>query len=118
MNEEELPIFYTSADVFVFPSLYEGFGLPVLEAMACGCPVVTSKTGCSPEVTGDAAILVDPYNSESISDAVKAILKDSNLGERLIEKGFRRAKEFSWEKCAKDTLQLFEYLYDSEKKQE
>ena len=113
--DEEIPAFYNLADVFVFPSLYEGFGIPVLEAMACGCPLVTSKTGCSPEVTGDAAILVDPYNSESISDAVKAILKDSNLRERLIEKGFRRAKEFSWEKCAKDTLQLFEYLYDSEK---
>jgi glycosyltransferase involved in cell wall biosynthesis len=72
--DEEIPAFYNLADVFLFPSLYEGFGIPVLEAMACGCPVITTKRGCSPEVAGDAACLVDPYSPDEIAEAIRLLL--------------------------------------------
>lgn len=110
VSDEEIPAFYNLADLFVFPSLYEGFGIPVLEAMACGCPVVTTKTGCTPEVAGGAALLVDPYNPDDIAEAIKKVLTEESLRKNLIEKGLKRAKQFSWEKCAKETLELFESL--------
>ena len=108
--DDDIPAFYNLADLFLFPSLYEGFGIPVLEAMACGCPVVTTKSGCSPEVAGDAAILVDPYSSDEIAKAIQQVLLDERVREGLIEKGYQRAKQFSWEKCAKETVAVFESL--------
>lgn len=108
--DEEIPAFYNLADLFVFPSLYEGFGIPVLEAMACGCPVITTKTGCSPEVAGGAAILIDPYSPEEIAEAIQRVLTDEPLRKNLIKKGLTRVIPFSWEKCAKETLALFESL--------
>ena len=106
--DEELPAFYNLADAFVFPSLYEGFGIPVLEAMACGCPVITSNTGCSPEVAGGAALLVNPYKPDEIAAAMRQVLTDEGLRRHLIEKGYQRIKDFSWEKSASETLALFE----------
>jgi glycosyltransferase involved in cell wall biosynthesis len=108
--DEDIPALYNLADLFVFPSFYEGFGMPVLEAMACGCPVVTTKTGCSPEVAGDAALLVNPYDPEEIAESVKKILTDEMLRIQLIEKGLKRVQRFSWHKCAEETLILFESL--------
>ena len=108
--DEDIPKFYSLADLFVMPSLYEGFGIPVLEAMACGCPVVTTKTGCSPEVAGGGAVLVDPYNPEEMARGMLAVLSDEALRADLVRKGYLRAKEFSWEKCARETLELFESL--------
>jgi glycosyltransferase involved in cell wall biosynthesis len=108
--DEEIPAFYTLADVFAFPSLYEGFGIPILEAMACGCPVVTSKTGCGPEVAGEAASLVDPYSPSDIAKAISALLTDGVLRQRLRELGLKRAGQFSWPKCAQQTLALFQSL--------
>jgi len=105
--DEDLPAFYNLADAFVFPSLYEGFGIPVLEAMASGCPVITTKTGCSPEVAGGAAILVDPRNVQEISDAIDRVIHDQNLRARLIKDGLSNAAKFSWEKTALETLLLF-----------
>ena len=110
--DEVVPAIYNLADLFVFPSLYEGFGMPVLEAMACGCPVITTTTGCSPEVAGDAAVLVDPLRSDKIADWIQRVLGEEMLREELIEKGLKRAKDFSWEKCAKETVSLFESLDD------
>jgi glycosyltransferase involved in cell wall biosynthesis len=110
--DEEIPAFYNLADLFMFPSLYEGFGIPVLEAMACGCPVITSETGCSPEVAGNAAILIDPYNPEQIAGVIKKVLTDSEEKNRLIEKGLNRVKQFSWKNCAEDTLTLFNSLFN------
>lgn len=110
VSDEEIPAIYNLADLLLFPSLYEGFGMPVLEAMACGCPVVTTETGCSPEVAGGAALLVDPYRPDRIADAVWRLLTDQALREELVEKGLRRAKEFSWRACAEETLRLFESL--------
>jgi glycosyltransferase involved in cell wall biosynthesis len=108
--DEDIPAFYNLAEVLVFPSLYEGFGMPVLEAMSCECPVVTSKTGCSPEVAGDAAVLVDPYDKNDIIRGIKKVLDDSYLREQMIWRGVQRSREFGWKKCAKQTLDLFESL--------
>jgi glycosyltransferase involved in cell wall biosynthesis len=105
--DEDLPAFYNLADVFVFPSLYEGFGIPVLEAMASGCPVITTKTGCSPEVAGGAAVLVDPRNVQEIADAIYQVIHDQKLRARLIKDGLGNAAKFSWEKTALETLLLF-----------
>jgi len=98
---------YKSAECFVFPSLYEGFGLPMLEAMACGTPVITSNITALPEIGGDAAIYVDPYSEEQIAVAMDRIVENSVLRDTLIEKGYRRAQEFSWRKTAEETLQLY-----------
>ena len=100
LTDETLAIVYRLAGVFVFPSLYEGFGLPPLEAMASGTPVVTSNVSSLPEVTGDAALLVDPTSAEAIGDAMRRVLTDSTLAADLSARGLRRAREFSWEQAA------------------
>lgn len=108
--DEDLPGFYNLASLFMLPSLYEGFGMPVLEAMACGCPVITSNVGCSPEVSGNAAYLVDPYSPDAIADAIVRVLTDDVTRKDLIKKGMARAGDFSWRRCATETLRLFESL--------
>jgi glycosyltransferase involved in cell wall biosynthesis len=107
LPDETLAVLYRLAEVFVFPSLYEGFGLPPLEAMACGTPVVTSNVSSLPEVTGDAAVLVDPYEVESIADGVQRVLTDPALGAELRKKGIARAREFSWEQSVARTRELY-----------
>jgi glycosyltransferase involved in cell wall biosynthesis len=97
LPEETLAIMYRLAGVFVFPSLYEGFGLPPLEAMASGTPVVTSNVSSLPEVTGNAALLVDPYNPEAIAEAIARVITDATLSDELRRKGLARARQFSWE---------------------
>jgi glycosyltransferase involved in cell wall biosynthesis len=106
----ELPAVYNLADLFAFPSLYEGFGIPLLEAMACGCPVVTANTCAPPEVTAGAAYLVDPADDESIANGMRTVLADSGLREKMVASGLVRAGEFSWAKCAREVLALFESL--------
>nr|MQY55010.1 glycosyltransferase [Dehalococcoidia bacterium] len=108
--EEELPVYYFNAECFVFPSLYEGFGFPPLEAMACGCPVVTSNTSSLPEVVGDAAIMVDPYDVDGLTNAMREVLTNDGLREAMIEKGLAQAKKFSWDKTAEKTLEVYERL--------
>lgn len=103
----ELPALYTAADAFAFPSHYEGFGLPVLEAMACGCPVVASNSTSLPEVAGDAALLVDPVDQAALAEALRRILTDAALREELIAKGRQRVSRFTWEACARETLDLY-----------
>jgi len=95
--EEKLPSLYRGAEALIFPSLYEGFGLPVLEAMACGVPVVTSNGTALPEVAGDAALLVEPSSVEEISEAVKRIVSDNSLRQRLRAGGLKRSARFSWQ---------------------
>src|SRR5213075_1474545 len=97
LPEETLAVMYRLAGVFVFPSLYEGFGLPPLEAMASGTPVVTSNVSSLPEVAGGAAILVDPYDPSAIADGIERVLSDPALRQELRRKGLARAREFSWE---------------------
>ena len=105
--EDDLPALYSSATVFCYPSLYEGFGFPVLEAMACGTPVVTSNISSLPEVTGDAAILVDPMNIESIKSGIEQALTSS---EKMIKKGIQQAKKFSWQNTASQVIKIYEKL--------
>jgi glycosyltransferase involved in cell wall biosynthesis len=106
--EEDLPALYSGADLFVFPSLYEGFGLPVLEAMACGTPVVTSAVSSLPEVAGDAALLVDPFDVDALTTAMRRVLEDPALTSSLRERGQARAAQFSWERTARETLAVYE----------
>ncbi|MBI4948735.1 MAG: glycosyltransferase family 4 protein [Deltaproteobacteria bacterium] len=105
--DEDLPAMYTLADLFVYPSLYEGFGLPPLEAMACGCPVVASNCSAIPEVVGDAGVLVEPMDADGISEAMQSVMEDEGLKRRLCAAGFARAREFSWEKTARETLKIY-----------
>jgi glycosyltransferase involved in cell wall biosynthesis len=106
----DLPALYSAADLFVFPSLYEGFGLPVLEAMACGVPVVTSNTSSLPEVAADAAALIDPSSIDELVTAMKAVLENDELRTQLRTKGLEQAATFSWEKAAKETLAVYSSL--------
>ena len=106
--DEELPILYNLTDIFAYPSLYEGFGLPILEAQACGCPVITSNVSSMPEVAGESAILVDPYNVEEIASAIHKVSSDKNLRDNLIQKGFENCKRFSWQRCEEETLKVYE----------
>lgn len=107
VEDEDMPILYNLADLFVYPSLYEGFGLPPLEAMACGCPVISSNTSSLPEVVGDASSMIDPYNIEELAKTIYDVLTDNMLREDKIRKGLERKKLFSWEKCAEEYLKIF-----------
>lgn len=100
LEDADLADLYRGTDVFIYPSLFEGFGIPILEAMSCGTPVVTSNTSSIPEVAGDAALMVDPENTAEIAGAIQTILKDSGLATKLKSKGFERVKEFSWSASA------------------
>lgn len=109
--KEDLVKFYNLADVFVYPSLYEGFGLPPLEAMACGCPVITSNTSSLPEVVGDAGIMVNPYDVEGLVKAMYEVLTNESLRKELSRKSLQRAKLFSWRKTAEETWKVYERCY-------
>ena len=111
ITQEELVGLYQGAKVFLYPSLYEGFGIPPLEAMACGAPVITSNTTSIPEIAGDAALLINPASSKELEDAIFRLLTDEGLRKSYIEKGFKRAKEFSWRKMAEETLNVYESVY-------
>jgi len=106
LPDEHLPLAYGRADVFVYPSLFEGFGLPCLEAMACGCPVVTSNTTSLPEVVGDAGILIDPLNAGEIAAAMVAVLSDPARRAAMAAKGLERAKLFTWRHTATKMLEI------------
>jgi glycosyltransferase involved in cell wall biosynthesis len=110
VTSEELVQLYNLATVFVMPSLYEGFGLPILEAMASGCPVITSKEGSLEEVAGEAALYVDAYDMDSIAAGIKKVFEDQNLQKELSKKGLEQAKNFSWKKTAEKTLAVYESI--------
>ncbi|MEK7518706.1 MAG: glycosyltransferase family 1 protein, partial [Patescibacteria group bacterium] len=102
--QNDLVALYSGAEALVYASLYEGFGLPILEAMQAGCPVATSNISSMPEVAGDAAVLVDPREPQDIAKGIEKVLSNR---ESWIKKGFARAKEFSWERTAKRTLEVY-----------
>jgi glycosyltransferase involved in cell wall biosynthesis len=108
--DEDLPALYSLADLFVYPSFYEGFGLTVLEAMSCGVPVVASNAASIPEVVGDAGILVDPARTDEISHAIQRVLSDSALRADLAQASLRRAECFSWTRTARETLEVYRTL--------
>lgn len=108
LDEAELPLWYAAATVFVFPSIYEGFGMPPLEAMACGTPVVASNTSSLPEVVGDAGLTVSPYDPAALAEAISRLLDDADLRQELRERGLRQARAFSWRVTAERTLAAYE----------
>ena len=103
---EDLPDLCAGADLFVYPSLYEGFGIPVLEAMACGTPVACSNVASLPEVVGDAALLFDPYDETAIAETMRKIVADQAAKDWYRQLGLKRAREFSWERAARETLDV------------
>jgi glycosyltransferase involved in cell wall biosynthesis len=110
IQHTDLADVYSLADLFAFPSLYEGFGIPLIEAMACGCPIVTANTCAPPEVLDGAGCLVDPLSVEDIAAGMLKVLSDGALRGRMIERGLERARAFSWQTCAKQVLEVFDAL--------
>ena len=108
VTDEQLKALYQRASVYVHPSLYEGFGLTVLEAMAAGCPVVTSNVYSLPEVAGDAALLVDPTDMDALAEAINRICHDDDVAADLVEKGTRRAQSFQWDRCARQVFDVYQ----------
>jgi len=114
-TQEQLVNLYKLADIFVFPSLYEGFGLPPLEAMACGLPVVASNRGAIPEVLGDAAFYVNPEDEQDIARGMKLVLENAELKQSLVDKGLEQVRKYSWEKTARQVLQLYQEVHEESK---
>jgi glycosyltransferase involved in cell wall biosynthesis len=112
VSRQQLKLIYENAVCLLFPSVYEGFGFPILEAMSCGSPVITSRTASMPEVAGDAAMLVDPIDTGAIASAMLEIMTNTALRDTLITKGYQRLDNFSWEKCAQETLRVFERVHN------
>lgn len=107
IGEEDLVAMYNLADCYLYPSLYEGFGLPILEAQACGCPVITSNVSSCPEVAGEGALYVNPHDAEDIAWAMLSIVKDANLKKKLVQAGLQNCRQYTWEKTARDIYRLF-----------
>jgi len=112
-SDVEMVGLYYNAELFVYPSLYEGFGMPLLEAMVCNCPVVCSNTSCFPEIASDAACYFNPYSEEDMLDIINKVINSKQLREELKKKGRKRAELFSWEKCANKHIALYKKLYES-----
>jgi len=110
VSEEELPVLYSCALLFVYPSFYEGFGLPVLEAMSCGCPVITSSRGSLKEVADDSALIVEPMDDNEIAEKIYLLIRNNSLRGELIKKGLNQARKFTWEKTAAKIIKLYEGL--------
>jgi len=110
LPEEHLPLFYNTADVFVYPSLYEGFGLPCIEAMACGCPVISSNISSIPEIVDNAGLLVNPQHVEELSTAIYKVISNTELKKELRDKGLKQASQFTWDKTALQTLEVYKQV--------
>ncbi|MDO8513420.1 MAG: glycosyltransferase family 1 protein [bacterium] len=108
LSEDQVPIYMSNAELFAFPTSFEGFGMPIIQAMACGCPVLASNNTCIPEITGNAAILINPDNPQGIADGMTEILTEKKTQNDLIEKGLKQAEKFSWENSAQKTLEVIE----------
>ena len=115
VDEKDIPQLYNLVDVLVYPLAYAGFGLPPLEAMACGCPVITSNTSSLPEVVGNAAIIIKLTNSKELTNALLNLIENQDIRKELSKKGINQSKKFTWEKCAEQTLKCYESLNKNEK---
>lgn len=114
--DEERVYFYNAARVLVYPSWYEGFGMPVLEAMQCGCPVITSQVSALPEVAGPAALYIDPGRVETLKEAVLRVLREPGLAEKMKEQGLKQAEKFSWRRSAEITLRVFDQVTEGRRR--
>ena len=114
VEDADLPVLYRKADFFVYPSIYEGFGMPILEAMACGTPVITSNCSSMPEVAGDAALLVDPLDVEDMAAKMLELAGSDDLRRLCARRGLARAAQFSWEKTARETLAVYETVMSNQ----
>jgi glycosyltransferase involved in cell wall biosynthesis len=112
VSSEDLLYLYNAAEMLAHPAFYEGFGLPPLEAMACGLPVVVSNVASLPEVVGDAGLLIDPHGVDELTVSMWRILNDSELAQELREKGLRQAARFSWERAARETLAIYKVAFE------
>ncbi len=113
VRDEDLPLFYSGSDLYILPSLHEGFGIPCLEAMACGVPVIVTRAGALPEIVGDAALVVDsPLDTAGLSMAMERLLRDAALREEMIRRGYKRAGSFSWERSAQRMLDIYHSVLD------
>lgn len=110
LPDRDLKAVYSGATALIYPSIYEGFGLPILEAMACRCPVICSNAASMPEVAGDAAILIDPFDADDLARAIDLIVHDTSAGKALIEKGVRHVAGFTWRKTAQKTVDIFKQV--------
>jgi alpha-1,3-rhamnosyl/mannosyltransferase len=110
VDDVDLPAIYAGAQALAFPSIFEGFGLPILEAMGCGTPVACSQTSSLPEVAGDAAVLFDPQDVDALTDALRRLLSDHGLAEALAARGLAQAARFSWARAAQETAALYHEL--------
>lgn len=113
VDDDDLPALYSEATLFVFPSMYEGFGLPLLEAMACGVPVLSANASCLPEVAGEAALLLPPHSTKKWTSSMMALLDDPSRRTRMVANGFRQARRFTWHKAARQLLLLYEQLLEA-----
>jgi glycosyltransferase involved in cell wall biosynthesis len=114
--DSHLPCFYSLAEVFVFPSLYEGFGFPPLEAMACGTPVITSNTSSLPEVCGDAPLYVNPLDTDSLASAIQSAVLDRDQREAIVARGLAHVTRFLWERTAQETMEVYKAVLVSQDK--
>ncbi len=114
VTDLELVTLYSMTDIFAFPSFYEGFGVPLIEAMACGAPVITSNTSALPEVAQDAALFVNPYNIDALADALTRLTNDGSLQEELRQKGYKRVEHYTWARSAQRMLAVYQKLYNGE----
>ena len=112
VEENMLPIFYNACDVFIYPSLYEGFGLPPLEAMSCGTPVITSRISSIPEIVEDGGILIDPFDLKSLMYSMEALLNDENIRNELSTKALKQSSKYSWEKSSEKTIKVYKKILD------
>jgi glycosyltransferase involved in cell wall biosynthesis len=110
VRDNKLPELYAKALVFVFPSLYEGFEFPILEAFAAGCPAILSNASCFPEIAGDAALYFDPYSIADMRATIERVIVSPSLQNALVKKGKEQAKKYSWEKCAEETANIYRHL--------
>ena len=114
--DDELPLFYNAAEVFIYPSSYEGFGLPPLEAMSCATPVITSNLTSIPEVTKDCAILINPFDKDELASSILTLLNSESLLQEYSEKGYNNSLNFTWENTAIATLKAYEHVFENTNK--
>jgi len=116
VSNDEIPSIYKNSELFLYPSIRESFGIPILEGMKMGTPVITSNISCMPEIAGKSAYFVDPFDVKSITKGIEVLLHNTKVKTAIVERGLQRVKNFSWEKSARQTLEIYEKVYEESQK--